>query len=48
MKKDKFTITFPPMWAYLVIALGTVYNYRLAWVTLGLLMILFTILENLS
>ena len=46
-KENKFAITFPPMWGYLVVALGVVYNWKLAWITLAMLVVLFTIIENL-
>jgi ABC-type bacteriocin/lantibiotic exporter with double-glycine peptidase domain len=47
-KENKFAITFPPGWATIFIALGIVYNWKLAWITLAMLVVLFTIIENLK
>ena len=46
MKKKAFTITVPTGSLIIVIALGIVYDWHVAWITLVMLTVLGTILEN--
>jgi hypothetical protein len=46
MNKKKFTITYPIGTLTIVIALGIVYDWTVAWITFAMLTVLGTIMEN--
>lgn len=46
MKNNKFTFTAPPGSVMICVALGLIYNWKLAFVTLVMFIVLGTIMEN--